>query len=291
MTLGGLIKPQDLADRLKEESALTEPDRRPVIFDATVRFERGDQGPVAVADRAAFERGHVPGARFVDHHRDLSVAGAPYMFTPLEEAELQEALRSLGLYRNSTVVVYSTQHVMWATRIWWILSSCGFEHVHILDGGLAAWSEAGLPVSTEKAGWNPGDVQIELDPSRWAEKSEVESAVSSSSVCTIDSLLTSSYDGSSPMHYGRPGHIQGSVSAPFDRFVDGGAMRPADELRSLFEALGAFEKERVVTYCGGGIAATLTAFALHQLGHANVGVYDGSLSEWCADPSAPMEVG
>ena len=291
MILGGLVKPKDLLDRLQAEATLTETERRLVVLDATVRFERSDEGPVALADLAGFEKGHITGARFLDHEKDLSVADAPYRFTLLPEAELQGALRSLGLCSDSTVIIYSSQHVMWATRLWWILSSCGLTDVYVLDGGLAAWTAAGLPLATESVSWRPGDVQVNLDSSRWANKSEVEAAVGSSSVCTIDALQTSSFDGTSRSNYGRPGHIEGSVNAPFDRFVDGGSVRSAGELRSIFDELGAFEKERVVTYCGGGIAATLAAFVLHHLGHANVGVYDGSLSEWGADPSAPMALG
>jgi thiosulfate/3-mercaptopyruvate sulfurtransferase len=70
-----------------------------------------------------------------------------------------------------------------------------------------------------------------------------------------------------------------------------GLIRPPAELKAAFDAIGATSRERVITYCGGGIAATLDAFALTLLGHPNVAVYDGSLTEWMADESLPVQVG
>ncbi|MGH7095596.1 MAG: sulfurtransferase, partial [Stellaceae bacterium] len=69
-----------------------------------------------------------------------------------------------------------------------------------------------------------------------------------------------------------------------------GTFRPADNLRAPFDAVGAFDK-RVITYCGGGIAASATALALVMLGHPDVRLYDASMSEWAVDESLPMEIG
>jgi thiosulfate/3-mercaptopyruvate sulfurtransferase len=88
----------------------------------------------------------------------------------------------------------------------------------------------------------------------------------------------------------RRGHIPGSVNVPYDELVREGRL-DLEGLRARFEQVGAFSRARVITYCGGGIAATLDAFALELLGHPDVAVYDGSLSEWTRDASAPMETG
>jgi thiosulfate/3-mercaptopyruvate sulfurtransferase len=92
--------------------------------------------------------------------------------------------------------------------------------------------------------------------------------------------------------YGRKGHIAGSVNIPFPSLLNpDGTFREPAALRPLFEAAGALRAERAIFYCGGGISATMDALALHRLGHGNVAVYDGSLSEWVRDPNLPMETG
>ena len=95
------------------------------------------------------------------------------------------------------------------------------------------------------------------------------------------------------MGYSRPGRIAGSDNVPFHTLLgaDTGTFKPVAKLREHFEATRAFERERVVSYCGGGIAATLNALALTLAGHENVAVYDGSLNEWSGDLEMPMETG
>jgi thiosulfate/3-mercaptopyruvate sulfurtransferase len=293
MTLTATIRANELLDRLATEKRLPADLRRLRIYDTTVTFRRTDSGMVAAPDREAFEEGHIPTAHFVDHQADLSDAESPLRYTLMTPQRLGAALRAIGINNDSIVVFYSTQHIMWATRAWWILRSCGFEKVYVLDGGFDAWRDLGADVhrgrSTESYG--AGDLTVEFSPRFWADKSEVQASIGDGSVCTINALSASSYRGTSKVNYGRPGHIAGSVNVPYQDFLTEGFLRPEGQLRELFERQGAFARDRVVTYCGGGIAATLAAFTLDQLGHQNVGVYDGSLSEWSADPELPMATG
>ena len=94
--------------------------------------------------------------------------------------------------------------------------------------------------------------------------------------------------------YGRPGHISGSTNVPAmgsAGIVDPITQKylPVEEIRKRFEAAGARQGERMITYCGGGIAASSAAFAATMAGYANIALYDASLSEWAADPALPME--
>ncbi len=95
------------------------------------------------------------------------------------------------------------------------------------------------------------------------------------------------------VHYGRPGRIAGSVNVASRDLLDPmtGAFIPADEIAAALRGVGALDAERVVPYCGGGIAASVTTFWLTRLGHRNVALYDASLSEWVTDPNLPMETG
>lgn len=290
MNLKGVIQPTELAKRIESEAGKPPSDRKLRIYDATIEFQRTDDGKTsAIPGHASYLTAHIEGARFVDHQAELSDGDSGYGYTLLPPNRLTAALRSIGINNDSVVVIYSTAHIMWATRLWWILNSCGLEEVYVLDGGFNSWQSAGLPVSSGSETYPTGDIDIEFSPERWADKREVEASIGSGSVCTINALTEKMHQGTSSVHYGRPGHIPSSVNVPFDDFLEQGKLLPSSALRSRLDEVEAFEKERVVTYCGGGIAATLAAFALENLGHPNVGVYDGSLTEWTADESMPME--
>ena len=111
--------------------------------------------------------------------------------------------------------------------------------------------------------------------------------------CVINALTPAQHTGESGATYGRAGHITGSVNVSAQGIIDRetGAYLSADVLAANFAEVGAAPARRVITYCGGGIAATSDALVLTLLGHEQVAVYDGSLSEWARNPAAPMEVG
>jgi thiosulfate/3-mercaptopyruvate sulfurtransferase len=111
-------------------------------------------------------------------------------------------------------------------------------------------------------------------------------------VCTINALQAPQHAGTGGNSYGRPGRIAGSVNVPTVGLVDPATntFLPPAELRAKFDAVHAFDK-KIITYCGGGIAASATAHALVMLGHPDVRLYDASMSEWAVDESLPMETG
>ena len=123
-------------------------------------------------------------------------------------------------------------------------------------------------------------------------KGEVRRAIGDGAICTLNALLPEQHAGSGGNSYGRVGRIAGSVNVPAARLIDPATSTflPAEELRRRFDSVGALDKE-VITYCGGGIAASADAFALVMLGHDRVRLYDASMSEWANDPSLPMEAG
>jgi thiosulfate/3-mercaptopyruvate sulfurtransferase len=126
-----------------------------------------------------------------------------------------------------------------------------------------------------------------------ATKSQVAAALTDPRVRIVNALTAKQHTGEGGTHYDRPGRIAGSVNVPAHRLVDGESkvFLPAGELAAMFAETGADKAEKVITYCGAGIAASADAFVLALLGHDNVALYDGSLSEWVKDPAAPMETG
>jgi thiosulfate/3-mercaptopyruvate sulfurtransferase len=263
------------------------------IFDATVHLRPATPGPYTIeSGRADYEAGHVPGAGFLDLARDLSDTESKLSFTMPPVERLAKALGAAGIGRGTHVVVYTSTTPMWATRLWWMLRASGFDDVAVLDGGFAKWKAEGRAVESGTRQYPAAELTLSARPGAWADKHAVLAAIDDGAVCTINALSPSVHSGESAMNYGRKGHIKGSRNVPYAALLrDDGTYRSDDELRALFDAVGAFERPRAICYCGGGISATMDALALTRLGHPSVAVYDGSMSEWTRDASLPMETG
>lgn len=246
--------------------------------------------------REDFEKGHIPGAQFVDLQADLSDNNGrtKLRFMRPGAAEFAAAMGRFGVGEDSKVVLYSTANPQWATRVWWLLRTFGFDNAAVLDGGFQKWAREGRPVETGSARARaPAEfVVCEDRAGLMVGKDEVRAAIGDPAACTINALQAVQHAGTGGNTYGRPGRIAGSVNVPTVGLIDPerGTFLAAGALRDKFDAVGAFDR-RVITYCGGGIAASATAFALIMLGHPDVRLYDASLSEWAPDPSLPMETG
>ena len=180
---------------------------------------------------------------------------------------------------------------MWATRAWWLLRYAGHDDVAVLDGGLRAWQAAGQSLATDAPSFPPVTYQPSPRPELFVDKDEVLRNMSAPGVCTINALSPEVYAGTGEIHYGRRGHIPGSVNLHYDALLEQGQFKPASALREALQAQGLLDAERVIAYCGGGISATVDGFACQLLGREAVAVYDGSMAEWVRDASLPLTTG
>jgi len=243
--------------------------------------------------REDFEKGHIPGAQFVDLQADLSAKHPRLRFMMPGPEEFAAAMGRFGVGENSRVVLYSTTTPQWAARVWWMLRNYGFDNAAVLNGGFQKWAREGRPVETGPAKPRPaGKFVVRQDRKLMVGKEAVQGAIGDAGTCTINALSREQHAGTGGNTYGRPGRIAGSVVVPAASLIDpaNGAFLPASEIRAKFDTAGAFGK-RAITYCGGGIAASTDALALVMLGHPDVRLYDASMSEWAPDPSLPMETG
>lgn len=279
-----LIDTQSLQDDLEN------PDLR--VLDCTVFLRPGDNGGMTIeSGRAHWEEGHIPGSAFVDLQEDLSDNTQPLRFMMPTAEQFASAMSRLGVGEGTHVVLYDAAMNMWAARVWWMLRTFGFDDARVLDGGWKKWTLENRPVSTEPSSYPPANFVARPRPDLIATKEDVQAAIEDGATCIVDALAEEQYRGEST-GYARPGHIPGATNVPAMRIVDPETNEylPLEELRKQFEDAGATSAGRVITYCGGGIAASSDAFVLSMLGHENVAVYDASLSEWATDPSLPLEV-
>jgi thiosulfate/3-mercaptopyruvate sulfurtransferase len=175
-----------------------------------------------------------------------------------------------------------------------MMRAFGFDNAGVLNGGWNKWVSENRPVSSE-----PADVTLATftpmpRPELIASKQDVLAKINQGDTCILNALSPEDFRGDGPPKYGRVGRIPSSVNAPaMGGIVDPetNLYRSPESLKELFANVGATEQAQVITYCGGGIAASSAAFALHLIGVNNVAVYDGSMSEWGNDPDMPMETG
>jgi thiosulfate/3-mercaptopyruvate sulfurtransferase len=289
----GFVHPEFLIETADLASLIG--DARLRVLDCTVHLiPNPDIGYVAKPGREDFEKGHIPGAQFIDLQADLSAPHPKLRFMlPAPEA-FAAAMGRFGVGDGSRVVIYSTTTPQWASRVWWMLRNYGFDSAAVLNGGFKKWAAEGRPIEAgASASYPPANFIVRDDRRLMVGKEAVKTAIGDGAICTINALSREQHSGTGGTVYGRVGRIAKSVNVPAAGLLDPatGAYLPAAALREKFAAVGAFETPHVITYCGGGIAASSDALILTMLGHPDVKLYDASMSEWSNDPSLPMETG
>ena len=282
--------PEYLISSAELEARLDDPKLR--IYDATVLLKPSENGPYrAESGEQKFQAGHIPGAMFLDLIDAASDTTTGLGFSLPNPAQLESLFRRLGIDNESEVVIYSTDNMMWATRAWWLLHYCGHSNVRILNGGFSAWVASDFDLSDQTTDYPNGSFTVDTKADRFTDKAGVFNAIGDDAVCTVNALAPAMHSGESSISYGRPGHIAGSINVFYDDLLDDGYFRQSEELKEVLADKGLLKSSKVIAYCGGGIAATINAFACLLVGQEQVAVYDGSMSEWARDESMPIETG
>ncbi len=265
------------------------------IFDCTtyLLYETGTGRPYSIkSGREDYDAGHIPGAGFLDLQGELSDRSSRFNFTMPAPDDLAARLAARGIGDGTRVVLYSRKTPQWATRVWWMMRAIGFDNAAILDGGIDTWMAEGRAIATAETRYAPATLRAKPRPGLFVGRDEMLAAIGDGGTCSINALAPDLHSGENP-RYGRPGRIPGSVNLPAASLFEAGSfkLKAPDQVAAAFAAIGADKAKRKLIYCGGGIAATLDAFLLYQLGHEDIAVYDASMNEWAKDESLPMEVG
>ncbi|MDR6556295.1 thiosulfate/3-mercaptopyruvate sulfurtransferase [Arthrobacter pascens] len=258
--------------------------QRTVLLD--VRWALGDPD-----GRRHYLDAHIPGAVYIDLPTELAAPAEPARGRhPLPSLpSFQRAARRWGIRAGDVVVAYDDAGNTSAARVWWMLRNAGFRSVCLLDGGLAAWRRAGLPLQGGQQEAVPGDVT--LTDGAMPVIDRAQAADWANHGVLLDARAGERYRGEVEPVDPRAGHIPGAVSAPTtENLDDAGHFLPAQDLRRRFARLGAGAETTTAVYCGSGVTAAHQVAALEIAG-IPAALFPGSFSEWSNDPSLPVATG
>ena len=267
-----------------------EPDIR--ILDCTLLMKPNEDGSYGfVSGFDQWSEGHIPNSIYVNVSDELSDPSHEFtLMMPSPEA-FAETMKNKGIGDNTAVICYDHGNHAWAARVWWMLRVCGFDNAAVLDGGWKKWLAENREVSSRQTHYAVAETfTVNHRPELMADKQSVKAACDDARTLLLHSLPLPMFKGEVST-YKRAGRIPGSKNLYCESLINPDANTYLDKavIAQHFAPLACMEKDRVITYCGGGIAASSNALALTLLGHENVAVYDGSLTEWTADPEMPME--
>ncbi|HEY9273533.1 sulfurtransferase [Achromobacter sp.] len=278
-----LISAADLAARLNA------PDVR--VFD--VRHDLSNHA----AGRQAYDAGHIPGARYLDHETELSAArsGKNGRHPLPSRGEVGALMAAHGVTPQTLVVAYDASGGMYAAHLWWMLRWLGHDQVAVLDGGWQAWTAAGLPTTTEAvAAVRAGDpVEPGASLAGSVDAQAVLDNIPRQAFTVIDARAANRYRGEVEPMDPVAGHIPGALNRPNgENLRADGRFKPAAQLREEFASLlDGRDPAAIVHQCGSGITACHNLLSMEIAGLSGSRLYPGSWSEWCSDPSRPVAKG
>ena len=266
------------------------------IFDCTTYLLYQDENPslpyIVESGFKEYQISHIKNSAYLDLQKDLSDNSSKFRFTLPDYHTLAKNFSNLGVGDDFHIVLYSRNGLQWATRIWWMLYVLGFKNLSILNGSFNEWKKNNFPTESKINVFEKSEFKIEINNKIFVNKNRVLGSMNTKECVILNSLTEDLHNGENP-RYGRPGRIPGSLNIPFHELTDleKGCFKTPSECLEVFKKKGIPQDSRVLNYCGGGIAASLDAFVLFQLGYNDIEIYDNSMSEWATDENLPIEIG
>jgi thiosulfate/3-mercaptopyruvate sulfurtransferase len=243
--------------------------------------------------RAEYEAGHIPGAVFMDLAGLVDGSNLVDNMAPPPE-KFASRMQSLGLGDGSRIVLYDDSPIKSAARGWWLLKLFGAHDVALLDGGLAKWKAEGRPLEMGKHSLRHRHFTVWRDAKAVRTKDQVLANLDSGAEQLVDARGAKRFTGEErdPRPNLAPGHIPGARNLPFTNLFNAdGTWKQGEALSAAYAEAGVDMDRPLIATCGSGMTACVIAFGAHLLGKEDVAVYDGSWTEWGADPATPKATG
>ncbi|NVJ94946.1 MAG: 3-mercaptopyruvate sulfurtransferase [Marivivens sp.] len=258
------------------------------IFDASWFLPTVERDP-----KAEFDKEHIPGARFfdIDEIADLR-SDLPHMVPPVEK--FMSRVRAMGVGDGHQIVVYDSSGLFSAARVWWMFRLFGQFNIAVLDGGLPKWKAEGRPLTDAPATIRDRHMMVDVQHHMIKDVTQVARASKLRDHEIIDARAAPRFRGEAvePRAGLRSGHIPGAKNVPFNSLLNAdGTMKPAAELRHVFETAGVDLSKPAITSCGSGVTAAVLCLALERTGKTDHSLYDGSWSEWGMYADLPLATG
>lgn len=237
---------------------------------------------------------HVPGAIFFDIDDISDEASAlPHMLP--SAAKFASRVKAMGIGDGMKIIVYDSEGLYSAARVWWMFRTMGHDDVAVLNGGLKKWKAEGRPLEDGVPPQrSPRHFTARFHADLVRSVDEVKALIGSPTTQIVDARAAARFEGTAaePRAGLRSGHIPSARSVPFTTLLrPDGTLKPVSDLKKIFTDAKVDIDKPVVASCGSGVTAGVVAFALAMLGRPDTAVYDGSWVEWGANHDLPIETG
>ncbi len=270
-----------------------------VVLSVTQAHGLADALFVDTRSHEAFQAGHVPGATHLDP-QTLSEKRGEVVGLLKPFAELKKILAAAGVDPARHIVVYSDTYEVSnfkdAARLFWILEYLSYPRVSVLDGGFAAWKDAGLPVESGEGQVKALDVatlEINPTPERYARSEDVIRTIAEQKAILLDLRSAEQFCGITKSDVvATASHIPSAINLPATDLVstEKRGIQPMEIVSKLLaDVVGGDHKRPIVTYCNTGREAAVGYLVLRAAGYENVALYDGSMAEWSHLPTATIK--